>query len=1475
LADELGIAFQKVGGTASALNVPFEKVSSYIAVVSSKTREAASTIGDGIKAIMARYQQLREKGFDESDGTQVSQVSKALASVGIQLMDSQGQFRNFGTVMDELGAKWQMLDSRHKAYLATTMAGTYQQSRFLNLMNNYDETLKLTDKALQSAGTTQQKYDLYLQGTQAHLDKLKNTIEAVWMKIFDSQSMNMSIKAVNDFIIGIGKLTENIGFLPVALGSVVPVMLMFNKGMRESITTMSIMETTGKGLTLTLDGLKVAFRGFLSATLIGAAVAALSFGIEKLTESYFNNKKAQENLEQQNKQIIKSYSEHKDEIDKLLYSYKQLDDQSNNGENFVNVEQEQKYFEITSEISKLMPNLVQSIDEKGRVHLKNADAIKKELEYTQKLVDLEKKNVISSAEDTFTKQYDSIKDAETKKEANKKLLEQKEKLKQSINPNDTESINKIDKDIHMLEMKVLGYEKTIADASSNIKSNMNSVSSEILKAFNVNFSDDTKKKFTDLFNGIKLPPDAKESVVIVQQIANAVKSLESAKQSGDSESIALATSNLTQLLGKYSDSPKDILPFINSMNGVKDATDQAKKSMFDLNTTQSEISKGIADFEKSNKELAQTYEKLAEGQNLSGKEIYDLISKYPELSSAVENHNGILTLNKEAVEAVMLAKENEFKVDLETKQQELINQEKTLTSKLSMYQSEIAAIENVATAKQALANAYSGELNAKYAKGELDSRELTAEYAKLESNFIDIGKIREQIKLIDTLKGANLGASLGASGGKPKKESKGKQDTYADKVFEALPTYKEQVEDLKNSIQSADDAVKSLQTAIEVADKADDKKKKIELENQLNQALEDRKVKYHQIAEQMRDIRDNKLLTQFDSLFPDFRQGRNMEDIGKAEFADYQNKLNEMLNDAENKAGHSDSVTDKERVNQIKSMIEQFKYLSDTVIQTDKDISDLGVKYMDDVSKIAETTKKIHEDQVAIINEGLDKQKIHIDDLDKDIEVSKARQALFAEGSKEFNAQLVVQSQLLNQKIQLEEDYQKSIQNTLDTQKDLTSEERKSLENKQHESIMRQLAEQRELQQEKASLRSQIADKLSTLKQDDMDYIKQQHDKQEKALEDNIKAVEKSYDNQIDAQEKKLKLLDDEIDKQEHIKKLNEINNELSKTINDKRTEYITSDGRKILSFDHEKVSELHKQRDELLQQYQRDDIKKAVQNEVDRLKKAKDDQVEILKKQLDNVKTQNQQEEEETSRHWDRLIEGAKNGTLTQSQIMDSWFSSQISSMGNFRGEVTNLVSQIKAAYEALNQIKINPVVIPPPVVPPIVSGGSVYSGYGWGGSSATNSYARGDSSYQASTSASSYNSSQQSSGTTSTSGYNYSGWSDGAGGWGGGAKRFASGGYTGEWGSEGKLAILDQKELVLNQMDTSNILKAVNLVRNFASNIKLPNFASVFESITPKSPTTVDQSKTIHINNPTIKADNPMELFKGIEFLITSHQG
>lgn len=50
---------------------------------------------------------------------------------------------------------------------------------------------------------------------------------------------------------------------------------------------------------------------------------------------------------------------------------------------------------------------------------------------------------------------------------------------------------------------------------------------------------------------------------------------------------------------------------------------------------------------------------------------------------------------------------------------------------------------------------------------------------------------------------------------------------------------------------------------------------------------------------------------------------------------------------------------------------------------------------------------------------------------------------------------------------------------------------------------------------------------------------------------------------------------------------------------------------------------------------------------------------------------------------------------------------------------------------------------------------------------------------------------------------------------------QKYDTGGYTGEWGQDGKLAVLHQKELVLNASDTANMLDIVNVVRDIVRQI------------------------------------------------------
>ena len=101
-----------------------------------------------------------------------------------------------------------------------------------------------------------------------------------------------------------------------------------------------------------------------------------------------------------------------------------------------------------------------------------------------------------------------------------------------------------------------------------------------------------------------------------------------------------------------------------------------------------------------------------------------------------------------------------------------------------------------------------------------------------------------------------------------------------------------------------------------------------------------------------------------------------------------------------------------------------------------------------------------------------------------------------------------------------------------------------------------------------------------------------------------------------------------------------------------------------------------------------------------------------------------------------------------------------------------------------------------------------------------------------------------------------------------------FDTGGYTGSWDASGRLAMLHQKEIVLNAHDTENFLSAVNIVRDIAKVIDLNASAqsglfNLISSMTVAPSTqAIEQEVTIHAEFPN--ATNHSEIEEAFNTLI-----
>ena len=103
-----------------------------------------------------------------------------------------------------------------------------------------------------------------------------------------------------------------------------------------------------------------------------------------------------------------------------------------------------------------------------------------------------------------------------------------------------------------------------------------------------------------------------------------------------------------------------------------------------------------------------------------------------------------------------------------------------------------------------------------------------------------------------------------------------------------------------------------------------------------------------------------------------------------------------------------------------------------------------------------------------------------------------------------------------------------------------------------------------------------------------------------------------------------------------------------------------------------------------------------------------------------------------------------------------------------------------------------------------------------------------------------------------------------------------FDTGGYTGQWGPDGRWALLHQKEIVLNAQDTENFLAGINVLRDITKAIDLQamSYNGLINNYLPylqnTNTNTLQQDVTIHAEFPNATDHNEIQL--ALEGLVNS---
>ena len=569
---------------------------------------------------------------------------------------ASGESKNASELISEVADKWDTLSDSQRRNTAVGVAGIHQLSRFNALMLNYQTSIDATETSLNSYGSAMREQEKYNTSLEARLNKLStawygfaNTVGENGLYdgiVVATKALEMMTNAgesgLNIFniysatlgVLGVGLTLMSTRFSNVAsaIGTLIKTKIANNALTTQATATqgrytMAVASTdvavrkltisktayqaklatttaTTQAATVATATLSTAMKSLMLSTGVGAVFVVAGFALEKLISRMSEaTQKAEEFDSYLNKNKL-ALTDNKAEVDKLISSFENLSTQKDN----VNwdAEKEQEYLDVQNKLGELFPSIIDYVDANGNAHIKSKEAIDREIEAVNRLIEAEKNLKIAEAEDTF-------------KGVNKEVDRYKSKIKAFTDTRDSRFNNLSEKEIAKINLEILKLEKNIADSNAKVRHNVLEVADAYLElGQTVNSTVD--KEINDALQNIDFsnlnPEELKE---FSKELSNIAVAMSVAFEKKDGSGFDSANAELTKLL--------------NTLGLIPNDTDNAIKSFEDLSKTIEEVP-ALTSLDESLGEVGDSADSLA-------KKIEDLSTKAFELKSVQEQLAGV------------------------------------------------------------------------------------------------------------------------------------------------------------------------------------------------------------------------------------------------------------------------------------------------------------------------------------------------------------------------------------------------------------------------------------------------------------------------------------------------------------------------------------------------------------------------------------------------------------------------------------------------------------------------------------------------------------------------------------------------------------------------------------------------------------------------------------------------------------------
>ena len=309
--EDLGLAIQKGSASARLAGLSLDEYLGMVAAVAETTQESGDVIGNAFKRIFARAQQVKLGETVDAEGEDISNyfsdVDEAMSTIGINWASATDNLSDLGAGLDMLAEKWKGLEPVQKKQIANAVAGSHQMDRFITLMDNYDRAVELTGVSMDSAGSAQEKYNIYLGSLEARLNSAKATWQEVGAAFLDSGIVDILVDLIvvfSDFLALLIKTTVKWGEMTGGFKALKTLIVILNVVIKlinyileliswvaEEISKLGKKLLEWLGLDKVFEGLKESYNEFIRGDL-SAELDALVNEIENGTQATKDNKEA-------------------------------------------------------------------------------------------------------------------------------------------------------------------------------------------------------------------------------------------------------------------------------------------------------------------------------------------------------------------------------------------------------------------------------------------------------------------------------------------------------------------------------------------------------------------------------------------------------------------------------------------------------------------------------------------------------------------------------------------------------------------------------------------------------------------------------------------------------------------------------------------------------------------------------------------------------------------------------------------------------------------------------------------------------------------------------------------------------------------------------------------------------------------------------------------------------------------------------